>query len=62
MPVYIIRTSQRQTAYIEYHVDAPDQETAEGRVIEGRESGNTYETDYDTEVLESCEEERENCP
>lgn len=59
MPIFIIRTSQRQTAYIEYRVDAPDQETAEGRVTEGRESGNTYETDYDTEVIESCEEDSE---
>jgi hypothetical protein len=59
MPIFIIRTAQRQTAYNEYRVDAPTRDIAQGRVKAGTESGNTYDTDYDTELIESCEEERD---
>jgi hypothetical protein len=58
MPFYIIRTAQRQTAYYEYRVDAPTTEIAQSRVRAGEESGNNYETDYETELIESCEEEQ----
>ena len=56
MPEFIIRTAQRQTAYFEYRVSAPTRELAENRVKAGTESGQVYETDYDTELVESVEE------
>lgn len=58
MPEFIIRTAQRQTAYFEYRVTAPTQELAEQSVKAGSESGNNYETDYDTELIESVEESK----
>lgn len=57
MPVFIVKTEQRQTAYFEYRVAAPSKELAEQQVTAGTESGNNYETEYDTEVILSTETE-----